>query len=161
MPAGLALRESKPLRDFDFSWYPKRVTDTFLSQYIDLRSDTVTRPTAEMREAMAAAEAGDDVYGDDPAMNRLEELAARTLGKEAALFVPSGTMGNQICVMTHTQPGNEIIAEASCRIVRREAGAAGQAVGGSLCHGGDSRHPGGPGEDTDQHGVLENRDSRF
>jgi threonine aldolase len=82
-----------------------------------------------MREAMAAAEVGDDVYGDDPTMNRLEELAARTLDKEAALFVPSGTMGNQLSIMTHTQPGNEIIAEASCHIVRHEAGAAAKLSG--------------------------------
>jgi threonine aldolase len=98
-------------------------------RYIDLRSDTVTRPTAEMREAMAAAEVGDDVYGDDPTMNRLTELAARTLGKEAALFVPSGTMGNQLCVMTHTQPGNEIIAGAASHIVHSEAGAAAKLSG--------------------------------
>ncbi|MDR0998007.1 MAG: threonine aldolase, partial [Treponema sp.] len=96
---------------------------------IDLRSDTVTRPTAEMREAMAAAEVGDDVYGDDPTVNRLEELAARTLGKEAALFVPSGTMGNQLCVMTHTRPGNEIIAGAASHIVHYEAGAAAKLSG--------------------------------
>ena len=66
-------------------------------EYIDLRSDTVTKPTPEMREAMAEAEVGDDVYGDDPTVNRLEELAAEMLGKEAALFVPSGTMGNLDC----------------------------------------------------------------
>jgi threonine aldolase len=97
--------------------------------YIDLRSDTVTWPTAEMREAMAAAEVGDDVYGDDPTMNRLEELAARTLAKEAALFVPSGTMGNQVCVMTHIQPGNEIIAAAASHIIQHEAGAAAKLSG--------------------------------
>jgi threonine aldolase len=97
--------------------------------YIDLRSDTVTRPTAEMREAMAVAEVGDDVYGDDPTVNRLEELAARSLGKEAALFVPSGTMGNQLCVMTHTRPGNEIIVGAASHIVHYEAGAAARLSG--------------------------------
>ncbi|MDR1444139.1 MAG: low specificity L-threonine aldolase [Treponema sp.] len=96
---------------------------------IDLRSDTVTLPTAEMREAMAAAEVGDDVYGDDPTVNRLEELAARILGKEAALFVPSGTMGNQLCIMTHTRPGNEIIAGAASHIVSHEAGAAARLSG--------------------------------
>ncbi|MDR0399638.1 MAG: threonine aldolase [Treponema sp.] len=96
---------------------------------IDLRSDTVTLPTAEMREAMAAAELGDDVYGDDPTMNRLTELAARTLGKEAALFVPSGTMGNQLCIMTHTRPGNEIIVGAASHIVCHEAGAAARLSG--------------------------------
>jgi threonine aldolase len=100
-----------------------------MDRYIDLRSDTVTRPTQEMREAMAGAEVGDDVYGDDPTVKRLEELAAHTLGKEAALFVPSGTMGNQLCVMTHTQPGNEIIAGAASHIVHYEAGAAAKLSG--------------------------------
>jgi threonine aldolase len=97
--------------------------------YIDLRSDTVTQPTAEMREAMAAAELGDDVYGDDPTTNRFEALGARILGKEAALFVPSGTMGNQLCVMTHIQPGNEIIAGAASHIIQHEAGAAAKLSG--------------------------------
>jgi threonine aldolase len=82
-----------------------------------------------MREAMAAAEVGDDVYGDDPTMNRFEELAARTLGKEGALFVPSGTMGNQLCVMTHIQPGNEIIAAAAGHLIGHEAGAAAKLSG--------------------------------
>lgn len=72
---------------------------------IDLRSDTVTKPTAEMRKAMAAAEVGDDVYGEDPTVNKLELTAAELVGKEAALFVPSGTMGNQIAVLVHTGPG--------------------------------------------------------
>lgn len=67
--------------------------------FIDLRSDTVTHPTDEMRKAMAAAPVGDDVYGDDPTVRRLEELAAKTLGKEAAMFVPSGTMGNQVAII--------------------------------------------------------------
>ena len=100
-----------------------------MERYIDLRSDTVTMPTAEMREAMAAAEVGDDVYGDDPTVKRLEELAAGIMGKEAALFVPSGTMGNQLCIMTHTQPGNEIIAGAASHIVHHEAGAAAKLSG--------------------------------
>ena len=73
--------------------------------YIDLRSDTVTQPTLAMRAAMAAAEVGDDVYGDDPTMNELEALAAQMLGKEAAMFVPSGTMGNQIGIMSQTRRG--------------------------------------------------------
>jgi len=73
--------------------------------FIDLRSDTVTLPTEEMRRAMAEAEVGDDVYGEDPTIQRLERLAAEIMGKEAALFVPSGTMGNQVSVMTHTQRG--------------------------------------------------------
>ncbi|MGE5629998.1 MAG: low-specificity L-threonine aldolase [Caulobacteraceae bacterium] len=92
-------------------------------RYIDLRSDTVTQPTDEMRKAMAKAIVGDDVYGDDPTMNLLEETAAKMVGKEAALFVPSGTMGNQLAVMTHTRRGNEIIAGKNCHIVQHEVGA--------------------------------------
>ncbi|HEX8387041.1 MAG TPA: beta-eliminating lyase-related protein, partial [Rubricoccaceae bacterium] len=70
---------------------------------VDLRSDTVTRPTAAMRRAMADAEVGDDVYGEDPTVRRLEEAVAELLGKEAALFVPSGVMGNQVAVRVHTR----------------------------------------------------------
>ncbi len=92
-------------------------------RYIDLRSDTVTQPTEEMREAMAKAIVGDDVYGDDPTVCQLEKKAAEYTGKEAALFVPSGTMGNQLAVMTHTSRGNEIIAEENCHIVQHEVGA--------------------------------------
>lgn len=77
--------------------------------FIDLRSDTVTLPTPEMREAMARAEVGDDVYGEDPTINRLQELAAQRMGKEAALFVPSGAMGNIIAMLTHCQRGDEAI----------------------------------------------------
>ncbi|HEX9597001.1 MAG TPA: low-specificity L-threonine aldolase [Anaerolineales bacterium] len=76
---------------------------------IDLRSDTVTQPTPEMREAMAHAEVGDDVYGEDPTVNRLQQLAAEHLGKEAALFVPSGAMGNLVAMLTHCQRGDEAI----------------------------------------------------
>ena len=72
---------------------------------IDLRSDTVTKPTPAMRRAMAEAEVGDDIYFEDPTVNRLQERAAEILGKEAALFVPSGTMGNQICVRLGSRPG--------------------------------------------------------
>lgn len=90
---------------------------------IDLRSDTVTKPTEEMREAMYKAEAGDDVYGEDPTVNQLEELAADILGKEAALFVTSGTQGNQIAVLTHSKPGDEMIIEAEAHIFYYEAGA--------------------------------------
>lgn len=93
-------------------------------RYIDLRSDTVTQPTDEMREAMAKAIVGDDVYGDDPTICLLEKKAAEYAAKEAALFVPSGTMGNQLSVMTHTTRGNEIIAEENCHIVQHEVGAA-------------------------------------
>jgi threonine aldolase len=88
--------------------------------YIDLRSDTVTKPTPEMREAMASAEVGDDVYLEDPTVNRLQEMAAAMLGKEAALFVPSGTMGNQICVRLHTEPGQEVIIEERGHIYNYE-----------------------------------------
>jgi threonine aldolase len=90
---------------------------------IDLRSDTVTKPTAEMRKAMAEAEVGDDVYGEDPTVNRLEELAAEMFNKEAALFVASGTMGNQVSIMAHTQRGDEVILEADSHIFWYEAGA--------------------------------------
>jgi threonine aldolase len=91
-------------------------------QWIDLRSDTVTGPTPGMRAAMAAAEVGDDVFGDDPTVNRLQERVAALLGKEAALFVPSGTMSNQICVRGHTRPGDELLCEARCHIYNSEAG---------------------------------------
>ena len=84
---------------------------------IDLRSDTVTRPTLEMRAAMAAAEVGDDVYGEDPTVNLLEKRAAEVFGREAALFVPTGTMGNQIAIRLHTQPGQEVIAESRAHIL--------------------------------------------
>ncbi len=89
---------------------------------IDLRSDTVTKPTAAMRRAMAEAEVGDDVYSEDPTVNRLQECAAEILGKEAALFVPSGCMGNQICVKLHTRPGTEVVLEERCHIFNYELG---------------------------------------
>lgn len=91
-------------------------------RWIDLRSDTVTKPTPAMRRAMAEAEVGDDVYGEDPTVNRLQEKAAALTGKEAALFVPSGSMGNQIAVKVHTQPGDEVLCEASCHIYNIETG---------------------------------------
>jgi threonine aldolase len=84
---------------------------------IDLRSDTVTKPTAAMREAMAVAEVGDDVYGEDPTVNRLEARAAQIFGREAAIFVPTGTMGNQIAIRLHTQHGQEVICESRAHIV--------------------------------------------
>ena len=89
---------------------------------IDLRSDTVTLPTAEMLEAMASAELGDDVFGEDPTVNRLEELAARKFGKEAALFVPSGTMANLASVLTHCSRGEEAILGDRSHIFLNEAG---------------------------------------
>lgn len=92
-------------------------------KYIDLRSDTVTMPTEEMRKAMAEAVVGDDVYGDDPTINKLEKLAAEMVGKEAAMFVPSGTMGNQLGVMTHTLRGDEVILGENSHIAVHEVGA--------------------------------------
>lgn len=91
--------------------------------YIDLRSDTVTWPTPDMRDAMAKAQVGDDVYGDDPTVRELEAYAASLAGKEAALFVPSGTFGNQLALFTHCQRGSEVILDESCHIVQHEAGA--------------------------------------
>ena len=89
---------------------------------VDLRSDTVTHPTPEMREAMARAEVGDDVYGDDPTVNRLQEMAAQMLGKEASLFVPSGTMGNLLALLVHCQRGDEVIVGGKSHIYLNEAG---------------------------------------
>jgi threonine aldolase len=89
---------------------------------IDLRSDTVTKPTEAMRRAAYEAEVGDDVYGEDPTVNRLEEKAAELLGKEKALFVTSGTQGNQIAALTHCRPGDEVILEANSHIYIYEVG---------------------------------------
>ncbi len=91
---------------------------------IDLRSDTVTVPSEEMRAAMARAEVGDDVYGEDPTVNELEQVAAELLGKEAALFVASGTMANQIALLAHTERGDEVIVDAESHIYYYEVGAA-------------------------------------
>jgi len=96
---------------------------------IDLRSDTITRPTPGMRAAMAEAEVGDDVFGEDPTVRRLEEQTAALLGKEAALFVPSGTMGNQLGVRFHCQPGDEFLADADCHILNHEQAAYAQLFG--------------------------------
>jgi len=92
-------------------------------QYIDLRSDTVTKPSTAMREAMMKAEVGDDVYAEDPTVNRLQNLIAEMFGKEASLFVPSGTMGNEVCIKVHTQPGDEIIVEQDSHIFIYETAA--------------------------------------
>src|ERR1700738_3660136 len=89
---------------------------------VDLRSDTVTRPTPEMRRAMAEAEVGDDVYAEDPTVNALEHMTAELLGKEAALFVPSGTMANQIAVGIHTQPGDELLCDPTAHVYVWECG---------------------------------------
>jgi threonine aldolase len=91
---------------------------------IDLRSDTVTRPTAAMREAMARAEVGDDVYGEDPTARALEARIAEICGKEAALFVPSGTMGNQLAIMAHTRRGDEVVIGEGAHCAWYESGAA-------------------------------------
>jgi len=91
---------------------------------IDLRSDTVTLPDETMRRAIYEAELGDDVYGEDPTVNRLQEMAADLVGKEAAMLVPSGTMGNQIAILTHCKPGTEVIMEADSHIYYYEAAAA-------------------------------------
>lgn len=91
-------------------------------QFIDLRSDTVTRPSPGMREAMARAVVGDDVFGEDPTVNLLQEHVAGLLGKEAALYVPSGTMGNQTCIKVHTQPGDEVICEKGAHVFNYETG---------------------------------------
>ena len=101
-------------------------------KYIDLRSDTVTWPTDEMRAAMARAEVGDDVYGDDPTVNELEAVGARLTGKEAALFVPTGTFGNQLALFTHCPRGTEVILGDDCHIVAHEAGAASVIAGVQL-----------------------------
>src|SRR6185369_2767983 len=93
-----------------------------MTKIIDLRSDTVTKPSPGMRSAMQNAEVGDDVYGEDPTVNSLEERVAALLGKEAALFVPSGSMSNQLAVKTHTVPGDELICEEYCHIYNWEAG---------------------------------------
>jgi threonine aldolase len=91
-------------------------------RFIDLRSDTVTTPTEAMREAMRGAAVGDDVYGEDPTVRHLEVLAAERLGKEAALFVPSGTMGNQVALLAHAARGEEVILEENCHIYSFEVG---------------------------------------
>jgi threonine aldolase len=96
---------------------------------IDFRSDTVTLPSAEMRSAMAAADLGDDVYGEDPTVNALEAHAAARLGKEAGLFVPSGTMGNLLAVMAHTRPGDEVVLGRGTHTYVAEAGGAARIAG--------------------------------
>ncbi len=99
---------------------------------IDLRSDTVTKPSPAMREAMARAEVGDDIYGEDPTVNRLQEVGAALVGKRAALFVPSGTLGNQLSLRAQAQPGHEVIVEGQSHIIRYEQGAAAALAGVQL-----------------------------
>jgi threonine aldolase len=94
-----------------------------MKHFIDLRSDTVTHPTPAMRKAMAEAEVGDDVFGEDPTVNALQEKVAKLLGKETAIFVPSGTMANQLAIKSHTQPGDEVVIEATSHPYNFEGGA--------------------------------------
>lgn len=94
-----------------------------MEHLIDLRSDTVTKPTAAMRRAMAEAEVGDDVFGEDPTVNALQEKVSGILGKEKAIFVPSGTMANQLAIKAHTEPGDEVIIEAASHAYNFEGGA--------------------------------------
>ena len=91
-------------------------------EFVDLRSDTVTKPTPAMREAMAKAEVGDDVYGEDPTVNRLQELAAGMMDKQAGLFVASGTMGNLTGILAHCQRGDEVIVGKKNHVFLHEAG---------------------------------------
>ena len=100
-----------------------------MKDFIDFRSDTVTKPTPGMRQAMVEAEVGDDVYGEDPTANALQEKVANILGKEAAIFVPSGTMANQLSFKSHTEPGDEVIIEASSHSFNFEGGAGGALSG--------------------------------
>ncbi|MCH8299353.1 MAG: low-specificity L-threonine aldolase [Candidatus Marinimicrobia bacterium] len=90
---------------------------------IDIRSDTVTKPSDEMRDVIARAEVGDDVFGEDPNVNELQVAVAKLFGKESALYVPSGTMANQVSINAHTQPGNEVICESGCHLYNYESGA--------------------------------------
>src|SRR5262245_6174289 len=99
--------------------------------YIDLRSDTVTRPSPAMRRAMAEAEVGDDVFMEDPTLNRLQSRAAEIFKREAALYVPSGSMGNLACIMAHTRPGQEVICDKDGHVYSYEM-ASMCAVGGVL-----------------------------
>jgi threonine aldolase len=101
--------------------------------FIDLRSDTVTKPTSAMRKAMAEAEVGDDVFGEDPTVNALQGKVAKILGKEAAIFVPTGTMANQLSIRSHTQPGDEVIVEVSSHPYNFEGGG-GSALSGIQFH---------------------------
>lgn len=100
-----------------------------MKEYIDLRSDTVTRPSPEMRKAMAEADVGDDVFGEDPTVNRLQEKVATLLGQEAALFVPSGSMANLVAVSAHTQRGDEVIIEENGHTFKYESASAAAAAG--------------------------------
>src|SRR6056297_3644237 len=112
--------------------------EMYRMEKIDLRSDTVTHPTDEMCKASISAPLGDDVYGDDPTVNRLESIAAKMLGKDSALFVPSGTFGNQLSLLTHTLRGDEVILGKHCHIVAHEAGGSAVIAGVQLAYFDDS-----------------------
>src|SRR5262245_37001879 len=116
MAVGLPIGDNSPDR-------PPTWLETVMAEpLIDLRSDTLTKPTAAMRAAMPAAELGDHVSHEDPTVTRLEERVAKLLGKEACVYVPSGTMSNQIAIRAHTQPGDEMICDVACHILNYEAG---------------------------------------
>src|SRR4026207_1989383 len=114
-----------------------------MSSFIDLRSDTVTRPTPGMREAMAAAPVGDDQFGEDPTINALQERVAALLGKEAALWLPTGTMANQVALRVLTRPGDHVVVSRESHAVWHETGGAGAHAGGPLT--GIGRGGAGPG----------------
>ncbi|HME71004.1 MAG TPA: low-specificity L-threonine aldolase [Myxococcota bacterium] len=124
---------------------------------IDLRSDTVTRPTPPMREAMARAEVGDDVYGEDPSVNLLQERIARLLGKEAALFVPSGTMANQLAIRAQTQHGDVVLAGEHAHVLLYESGAAAALSGVQI----DTLGVGGFFDGDDVRTALHPRDHHY
>ena len=100
-----------------------------MKKIIDLRSDTVTKPSAAMKDAMCSAPLGDDVFGDDPTVQALEHYAAQLLQKEAALFVPSGTMSNQLALRSHTRSGDEVLVHEKCHILNYESGGAAALAG--------------------------------
>ena len=106
---------------------------------LDFRSDTVTKPTKNMYKAMMEAQLGDDVYGDDPTINELERLSAEITGKDAAMFVPSGTFGNQVSIMTHIQPGDEVIAGSGAHIFMHECGSAAKLSGAMMREANDDK----------------------
>src|SRR6266852_3075905 len=118
-PARTARRHAAPDRPRRYG-FQRSIPGVSRHMTIDLRSDTVTKPTLAMRRAMSEAEVGDDVYGEDPTVNRLEQRAAEITGKEAALFVPTGTMGSTIAVKLHTEHGQEVICEARSHVLNYE-----------------------------------------
>ena len=121
---------------------------------IDLRSDTVTMPTQRMRDAMFSAEVGDDVYGDDPTVRELEEYAAELVGKEAALFVPSGTFGNQLALLIHCKRGDEVLLGDDSHIVIHEVGGAAVIAGVQLRTLKSNRGELNPNEIKDRKSVV-------